>query len=333
MPLQASDILFRPAVAMGGASNGGVMGSSLIAPSAKNAVFPDVRGSERTSGSTMHRKVFIHFAYADNVSAALDVKIVPWQDTDSADWVVMRQGTLSDVESGVSFSTRCVGAAVLTTGAAIGDTTLQVQAAARGGETLYLPSDVLLLTNKANINDTSGLEQYVTVDSVTVVDAPAGRYALTLSAALTQALSAGVRVLGVLAAGDVRASAALGTVTSASAGTMLIGQLGCRGSSTISQTWTLTFTTNTDYQVLGAEVGSVGGSNVSSSFAPVNAALGGPYFTLPASAWVGSFTAGDVVTFTTAPAAVALWLTRTVPAGCASFTNATFTWAVDCEGA
>ena len=73
MPLQASEILFRPAVAMGGASNGGVMGSSLIAPSAENAVFPDVRESERTSGSTMHRKVFIHFVYADNVSAALDV--------------------------------------------------------------------------------------------------------------------------------------------------------------------------------------------------------------------------------------------------------------------
>lgn len=335
MPLQASEILFRPASAMGGAaaSNGGAMGATLIAPATKNAVFPDVRGSERTTGSVVHRKVFIHFAYADNVSSALDVKLVPWQDTDSADWVVMRQGGLTDVESGVSFSTRGYAVSVLTVGAALGDNTLQVQTVARGGDMVFAPGDVLLLTDKSNINDVSGVESYVTISSVTVIDVALGQYTLTLSTPLAQSLSAGLRVLNVLLAGDVKAVATLGSVSSASGGGVLVSHIGCRGSSTIAQTWTVTFQTNTNYVVSGDGVGVVGNSNTSSSFSPTNAALSGPYFTIPAVAWVGTFTAGDVLTFTTTPAAVALWLSRHVPSNCPAFTNATFTWAVDCEGA
>ena len=50
-------------------------------------------------------------------------------------------------------------------------------------------------------------------------------------------------------------------------------------------------------------------------FSPMNPLFSVPYFTLPAAGWSGTWQTGDTLSWSTAPADMPVWLSRTVPAG------------------
>ncbi|MBX3655689.1 MAG: hypothetical protein KIS62_12470 [Ramlibacter sp.] len=335
MPLSSADIIFRAAlVANDSGSNGGRMKATILASALKNALFPDVRQSERTTGSDKWRKVFLHFAPPDP-SQALDVKVVPWAPTAAQDRVRLHVGTQTDEQTAIIGTPgRAYGAANTVAGAlAPGAETIDVQLES-ASETIFVAGDVLYVTDKDDITSLTGAEEYVELSSVSVSGTVA---TLTLAAPLSNAYSVSgstyIRVASVLALGDVLPAAAAGTVTS-SAGTFDAAQLVVAPRSAIADTWTLTFVSAIAYTMAGDATGAVSGSgSVSGSFAPSNADFGGPYVTIPAAAFGGTYATGDTVTFTTTPAARGLWLRRIVPAGAASFAANRFTLMVDCESA
>lgn len=69
----------------------------------------------------------------------------------------------------------------------------------------------------------------------------------------------------------------------------------------ITEDWTLTFTSDEEYDIVGASVGHVGEGNIAVDATPNNPDLNVPYFTLLKGGWVAKTTwqAGDTLTFST----------------------------------
>ena len=61
--------------------------------------------------------------------------------------------------------------------------------------------------------------------------------------------------------------------------------------SPVSETWTVTFSDASNFTVFGAEVGALGTGDPSSEFD------GGPYFTIPANFFTGSWANGETYVF------------------------------------
>lgn len=97
-----------------------------------------------------------------------------------------------------------------------------------------------------------------------------------------------------------------------------LGNLG-----TVEDTWTLTFSSATNFSCSGLYEGSVGTGTISSIFAPINNNEGGgsSYFSIAVAAWGGTFASGDTVTFKTRPAAFPFWVKQVVPAGTEQYSN------------
>ena len=90
---------------------------------------------------------------------------------------------------------------------------------------------------------------------------------------------------------------------------------------TVEDDWTITFTSATEFTCSGANEGSIGTGNITSSFSPINSNTGQPYFTIPPSAWGGAWAPGDNITFKTHPAAAPLWWKEVVPAGIGPYSD------------
>ncbi len=81
----------------------------------------------------------------------------------------------------------------------------------------------------------------------------------------------------------------------------------------IAQKWTLSFTSNFAFKVIGDTKGEVTSGNISGDCIPINPDNNKPYFTLPSSGWTGTFAAGDAVTFYTFIQQVVVWEYIEVP--------------------
>lgn len=68
---------------------------------------------------------------------------------------------------------------------------------------------------------------------------------------------------------------------------------------TITETWTVTFTSATEFTVTGSQTGSVGSGDTSTDFAPTNPSTGSPYFTLAAAGWGGTWAVTESLSFVT----------------------------------
>ncbi|MDZ4124767.1 MAG: hypothetical protein U1E02_11410, partial [Hydrogenophaga sp.] len=312
MPLATTDIIFRTAaVQSDAAGNGGRMGATALADNVKNALFPDVRQAERLAGSERWRKVFIHFAPAD-LSQALDVRVIPYDPTPAGDSVVMYLGTQTDTQSAITgaLPARAYGVALLSGSASAGVTALTVALEA-GAPAIFAAGDTVYITDKATIGAATGAEEYATV--ATAAAPSGGTQAVTLTAPLANSYGSGARLASVVLAGDVLPTLS-GQAVVGAAGVFTPSAVTLYPRSTVADTWTLTFTSASAFTASGAVTGAVGSGTVGGSFGPNNASLGGSYFTLGAGALGGTWAAGDTVTFTTAPAAIPLWLRRAVPA-------------------
>lgn len=87
----------------------------------------------------------------------------------------------------------------------------------------------------------------------------------------------------------------------------------------ITETWTLTMTSSTNFDVYGAVVGFVGSGIKTSNFTPANGSS--YYFQLRLSGWGGTWAMGETITFTTTHSAKALWIKEVVTAGINPYSN------------
>ena len=320
MPIASNELIFRRAALLSDivpAQNGGRMTSAPITSAVKNNLFPDVTQAQRTAGASHARKLFLHVASAAEV-ALMDARLFLEDITPGDDYVLLYAGTQTDTEEAVIGRPYGVGRLV---SAVAADATVLLVDFEHAEFATWRPvraGDVLRVANIPATGGT-GAEVLATVDRVTWAGA---RATVTLTAALGAVFDpAGipvtpVTVSSVIGQALVQASATVPGDTSA-AGTYT-GTPGGSNRGTVAQAWTLVFTSPTAYRLDGDTLGAaVATGSVSADFAPVNPG-GGVYFSLPASGWGGTWSAGNTLTFSTAPATVPLWLRRVVPAGAGS---------------
>ena len=124
-----------------------------------------------------------------------------------------------------------------------------------------------------------------------------------------------------ISAGDVKTTVTDKVVVSGSGGTFDETKVTLTNLGTVEDTWTLTFTSSTNFTCAGLYEGAIGNGVISSVFSPTNTNTGQSYFTIPVNAWGGTFSSGNTVTFKSHPACFPLWLKEVVPAGTSPYSH------------
>lgn len=323
MSILAAELQFYRSVTVAdGGANGGRLGSARIADSVKNNIFPDPTQDERENGLTRYRKVFVKVENADDLALG-NARVHLTRQTNGEDRVTLLEGTQRDTQA--ELSGRHYGCGVLKADAAAGAASFTV--------VLETAADLIRSGDTVWIGD-GGNEEYfsdVTVarsdTDATVTLAPGDQLANAYAAGVASAAS--VLDVGDLepAVGDWTATSAAGTYDLENSPPGL-GNLG-----TEEDDWTVTFTSSSAFSVAGAFAGSLASGSIGADYAPNNSAVGEPYFTLPMAGWGGTWQSGDTVTFSTHPAAAALWLQQVVPAGAAANGAVTFALRIAGESA
>lgn len=84
---------------------------------------------------------------------------------------------------------------------------------------------------------------------------------------------------------------------------------------TIGQRWRLTFTSSTEFAVIGEGIGNVGTGNTTDGAAPLNPATGEPYFEILGAGFGAGWSTGNTIRFNTYAAGGPIWVARTVRSG------------------
>jgi len=333
MSIVASELVWRkPAESSDAGTNGGRMSATAITSGVKNNLFPDVPQAERTAGSTKYRKAFIHVANDADLTLIAS-KVFVLQPTPGDDYVTIFPGTYTDTQSGIGTPAQLYGAGKLNADVSAAATTVAVLVESWATAPIFAAGMTIRVSNKASVDDVSGTEEYRTI-APAGVSAAGNVITLTLTAGLSYAYSAtNTYVSSVISQGDVVSSATTPVVAgggSYNSGTypILADNIG-----SIEQNWTVTFTSASQFTVVGDTVGSLGTFNVTSDAAPTNPSFSGkPYFTINRLGWSSPQT-GTSMTFTTHPAAIPIWYKRVVPSGAASLSGDKVIVGVDGESA
>ena len=332
MPILGTELkLFRSSLVSDlAASNGGVLSANEIVTSVNNNIFPDVPQAERTTGSTKYRKVFFKNANAADL-ALLSPRVFLDKYTQGDDAIFIIAGTQSDLQSGIAGTPKLYGAGKLDTNVSANATSIKVlieDAAAQ----FFQNGDTIRISNKADVTAV-GQEEFVVISGAPTI---AGSIVtIPLATPLANAYAASdTRVANVYSPGAPLAPSLTSTNVATigngdlSFGSVVLGNLG-----TIYDQWTITFSSSTAFSVEGVRYGSAGSGNTVTDLAPVNPETGTALFTIPAAAFTGAWSAGDTASFTTVPAAIPLWLKRTVPVAAAAISGNRFIIAIDGETA
>ncbi|MBN2224956.1 MAG: hypothetical protein JW765_09805 [Deltaproteobacteria bacterium] len=94
-------------------------------------------------------------------------------------------------------------------------------------------------------------------------------------------------------------------------------------------TFTVTFSSATEFTVAGASSGTIGSGVITSAFAVAH--WGSYYFAIPTSCWGGTWASADTVTFTTYPSARGIWFKEVVPALTDAYSGNQATFTLDGE--
>jgi len=333
MPLSASSLVwYKAQESSNQATNGGRLSAVAVTDAVKNNLFPDVSQAERAAGSVNYRKLFMK---VDDPLIGLQ-NGVAFIETASVgdDIVTLFSGSPTNTQATITGAELQVGMAVFSTPALAGDTAITVTVEnALAQDIIFHDGDVLRLTDTANVN-VAGTVEYATI-SVGGVGAYIGNdITLTLTAGLANPFSVGNKCSSTLPLGTVDATTSPTIVTSVGgAYNDIVNPLALNNQSTITETWTLSFTSAAAFDIIGATVGIVGSGTTAANSLPNNPDYALPYFTLASAGFSGAFISGDTVVFTTAAAAAPVWLKRVVPAGAASLTANSTIIAVEGESA
>ena len=329
MAIQTSEIkLIKPVTVNDTTANGGRMSATEVADGVKNNVWPDVPQAERTAGSVKYRKLFIKIANDDDL-ALIDPKIFIETHTPGDDTIVLMAGTQTDTQAQADDYTRFYGTGDLDADVSSGVSSIAVNVEpgnASGGDNIFQNGDLIRISSQDGVDSPTGETEFLRLDASSGVSWNGNKATLTFESGVTLAngyTAANTRVGSVLETADIEVSftgwgesSASGTYDEATNPPVpdAIGS--------IEQTWTISFTSSTNFTCVGDIVGTIGSGSIGGGdFAPNNSDFSKPYFTLASAGWAGTWANGDTVSFTSHPAASAIWLKRTVPAGANSLSG------------
>jgi hypothetical protein len=166
----------------------------------------------------------------------------------------------------------------------------------------YTTGDTVLITG-ANQAEYNGEHQITVTGASTFTYAVTGSPATPATGTITAARNANL----IARIDDL--------VVTSSAGTFNSANLLADNEGTVQDDFTLTFTSPTTFTIVGAVTGSHGTGSIGAGAAPDNTAFSAPYWTIQAAGFGGTWAPGDLIEFTSIPAAAAVFMKRVVPAG------------------
>lgn len=329
MTILDSEIKFYKSATVGDTSaNGGRMSSSEIASGAAANVFAAVDNAERVAGSTKYRKVFCKVANDADETLHNGRVFLEVQST-GEDVVTFFPATNTDTQAAITGSEDQYGAGVLDANVSAAATEIDVLCEP-GNTDIFRDGEVIRISDKEDIDDESGNEEFVTISGTPSVASDVAT--ITFTPALENAYLASVtKVSSVHEHGDVEVTVDNFVVTSAGDGDYDDEFLTGDAIGSVQQTWTLTFTSATDFGIVGDTIGSVGTGSTGAGASPNNPAFTKPYFVLDSDGFSGTWAAADTIVFQTHPAAAAVWMKRVVPAGAAAAAASTAVLVLDGE--
>lgn len=329
MSIAANELkLYRSQTVSDSGGNGGRMSAVEVVSGAMANLFPAVDQADRDAGNTKYRKFFMKVANDADLTL-FSPKVFFDRYTLGDDAIYFFPATQIDIQSDLSGSERLYGAGKLNVNAANGATSIAVLMEDQALHAIQ-DGDTIRISNKTSVTDT-GDEEFLVVDGT--VTHVSNVITIPLASALqNDYLAADTRVCSVYEPANLVGAIDDLDVTS-SAGEVDIAEILPDSIGGIQQTWTLTFTGATAYNIVGDTVGAVGAGSTGGGASPNNASFSKPYFVLPAIAFSGTFQAGDVLVFTTIPAAFAGWAKRIVPIGAATSSSNAATIALKGETA
>jgi len=321
MLLSSEIIIRKSATVTDTASNGGRMSKNAVTSGANRNFLRDWTLAEAQNGGTMYRKFFLHAADADGLTySQAGLHLLAPSAADER--VALFAGTATDTQAGLADSPTTYGAGTLQAAVAAGATTFAV--VLKDTDLIYFhDGDTVCLYQPGAASDGSE-DVYEYHDGVTVSQ-EAGVATITLADGDMVAgdYAAGGGCSSVLQFGDIAPAVAMTAMTSA-AGIVDVAGITPDAIAGIDQTITITFTSATAFAAVSDVLGSLGSGTIGNAFAPTNADFTRPYYTIAASAWVGTFAAGDIVSFNQTAAAAAFWMRSVLPAGAAPFSGKAF---------
>lgn len=310
-----TDIQFlKPAVNSPGLStNGGRRIYSIIADATPLSLMQKVSASDRAAGFDRYYKMFVHAHDAANTGGTAGMFNF-WNPTVSDDEIYWFPGTQTDTESGITGSEDHYGCGDLDSSALAAAATIDVYVENpaiiifRDGETIYI-------TDKADKDGSGNIEQHV-INGVPVL---VGNVAtITLTGTLANAYSStNTRVWSTSDEGAIAATNDADTTTSAS-GTFDHTLITNYNQGAVEQTITLNFTSATAYNVTSDVVAGLASGATGADYSPVNADTSTAYFTIPSTAFGGTFAATDTVEIPFHPADHPIWIRHKATAGIAA---------------
>lgn len=318
MPIALAELkLFKAEQISDTASANGGRASYIEAVSAvNNNIWPDVTQAQRLAGITQFRKAFFKNTNTGNLTLS-NGRVFVENFTPGDDAVYFHVADMTNLESALTGSEELHGSGQLDANVSATDTTCDILIEDDAVQ-FFSDTDVVRISDRATV-DGAGNEEFVTINAtpsllgsvVTIVFTPA---------LLNAYVGANTRVSKVYEYGDVVGVQSLVVDTSAGTGDyddsgfpILVPNQGG-----VYDDWTLTFTSATAYDAVGAIEGAVGSGSTLSDFSPNNANTSTPYFTIDANGWTGTWASSDTLTFRTTPAQLPLWLKRVVPAAAAA---------------
>lgn len=290
-------------------TNGGRKGTTLITDGALNNLFRNIQSSERDAGIVLYRKFFLQNENPNDL-ALENTKMYISNVSSGEDYFTISPGADSDNQSVADDYTDWYGSGVLKQDLLSGEASFSATFKGAYG----LPSGCSLVLNDGLNSLEIAMSGEVTWNGfdATVPISSDGREINFLA---TETIVSAVLELGNITPSVinwlVNSSEGVFDDTNYPLTTYNIG--------TITESWTLTFSSTTAFEVSGTVTGSVGVGSTLSNFAPVNG--GGYYFLLDKNGFSGSWISGDTITFRTVHAAKGIWMKEDVPTGCASQSN------------
>ncbi len=306
-------------------TNGGRMSADEVISAVVNNVWPHVGKPDRTAGDVLHRKIFIKAA-DDNDGTLMSAQQYIDKPTEGEDSIIAFLGTQIDTEADITGNERKYGAAVLQANITGNPSTFVVTvedaSLASGTDAIFINGDTLRLTEKLTPDAMTGNEEFLTISGVPSVSG--NDVTITVAEAIVNDYIAGAAwAASVIDQGDTECSVDTFVDTTAGDGAyddttypVLTDNIG-----TVEDGITLQFTDATHFSVTGSSGITYGTGDTGTDFSPTNSDFTKPYFTLEAAGFSGTWAAADTITFNIHPASFAIWLRRTVPAGCASLAN------------
>lgn len=299
-------------------SNGGRISTTEELSGLSNSLWPNYTEAQLAAGGTWWRKGFLRIDNASN-EIAYNVRIGMFRPMTEDDSIYIAEGTQTDTQGTVG-SPDLYGCGALTTSVLADETEIEVTVE-DGTVINFRDGDLIRISDQSTLGG-SGNAEFHLIEGTPTVDADV--VTITLATPLANNYSnTDTYVASIIDAGTVTGTTTGKVVTSVSgtfdANEMTVGNLG-----SIYQVVTFTFSSATAFTVTSDEVTfSPNTGSINATYAPTNVPVGASYFSVPASAWGGTWANGNTLVITTVPPCVPIWEKRILPASTASVSSET----------